>query len=179
MRYVSPALRQDYETPLLPSGLLWAFTFYTNYSDAYYIGLDSVELFDSKGQKIDVLAQATVASMPPSISELGLTEPSDDRSCRNLFTSAGQRMWLSPLSRNTTEEEKRLCVRRLQTQRAEQVEKENFVLPKQNMLLIMFDFPVTVSFIRSACNSAKMRALFNFPFLLLGFATIVGHRREV
>lgn len=159
MRYISPALRQDYETPLLPSGLLWTFTFYTNYSDAYYIGLDSIELFDSRGQKIDVLTQATVASMPPSISELGLTDPSDDRSCRNLFTSAGQKMWLSPLSRNTTEEERKLCVRRLQALRSEQVDKGNYVLPKQNMLVIMFDFPVAVSFIRSACKNLKNRAL--------------------
>lgn len=33
--YVSPAVRQDYETPSHVCGLLWRFTFFDNWNDGY------------------------------------------------------------------------------------------------------------------------------------------------
>jgi Domain of unknown function (DUF4457) len=151
-RYISPTLRQDYETLLLPCGMIWSFTFYTNYTDPYYIGLDAIEMFDSKGKKIDVLSQATVNTLPPSITELGLSEPNDDRSASNLFKPRSPNssyMWLSPLCRNTTEEERRLTVRRVQTNSTASTSTDDaYILPKQNVLIVMFDTPVVISVIR-------------------------------
>lgn len=38
--YASPVVKQDYETPLNPSGLLWRFVLHENWNDGFYIGLD-------------------------------------------------------------------------------------------------------------------------------------------
>lgn len=146
LRYISPQLRQDYETPLLPSGLLWTFLCHTNYSDPYYIGLDAIEMFDAKGKLIQVPTKASVSSLPPSITELGMSDPEDDRTSKNLFQGTGG-VWLSPLCRNMTEEERRLTVRRVHG-KATSLPDDVYSLPKINVVYVMFDVPVRVSLIR-------------------------------
>ena len=73
--YISPPLRQDYETqvsPQPPTGLLWRFTFFDNWNDGYYIGLDAIELFDLRGMAIDVLGQARalVTAVPYGLQDI-------------------------------------------------------------------------------------------------------------
>ena len=50
--YVTPRIHQDYEAPLHPTGMIWKFTFYENWNDAFFIGLDGIEMFDDKGHPV-------------------------------------------------------------------------------------------------------------------------------
>jgi hypothetical protein len=102
-------------------------------------------MFDAKGKLIDVLARGTVATLPPSITELGLSEADDDRTSKNLFTS-GEEVFLAPLCRNMTEEERRLSIQLVQKNK--RPVDDAYCLPKCNVLLVMFDLPVTISSIR-------------------------------
>ena len=90
LQYIKPTIKQDYEVPLLPSGkiylptdttpsttlllceltsfpyvhagMLWKFSLYGNWYDSYYMGLDGIEMYDSKGVLLDVIAcGATIA----------------------------------------------------------------------------------------------------------------------
>jgi hypothetical protein len=83
LRYVTPLLKQDYEVPVLPTGLLWKIVFHDNWNDGYYIGLDQIELFDVDGKKIEVLsnpddsstgstpnAGAFISAVPHSLNDL-------------------------------------------------------------------------------------------------------------
>ena len=36
--------------------MLWKFALYGNWYDSYYIGLDGIEMYDSKGVLLDVIA---------------------------------------------------------------------------------------------------------------------------
>lgn len=108
--YSSPSVRQDYETPTLPSGLLWKFTLYTNCGDQYFIGLDAIELYDPSGRRIDVAASGRVAAVPHSLRDLA-SSPLDSRLPENLFSAAGRdstglNSWLSPLAPCMTEMER-------------------------------------------------------------------------
>ena len=128
-----------------PCGLLWTLALLTNHSDEYYVGLDGIELLDDKGKPIDVLSCANVSSLPQSITDLGLSDPADDRRVTNLF-SASQRIFLSPLCRNITDEERKLCagIVSMHDNDTDRV----YTLPKHNVLFIMFDYPTCVSAIR-------------------------------
>ena len=117
----------------------------SSHSDPYYIGLDSIDILDSKGKPLDVLSQAVVTSLPQSITDLGLSDPEDDRRVRNLFLRT-QLVFLSPLCRNITEEERKLCVR-VGSMRDNDINRA-FALPKNNTVFVMFDFPTVVSGIR-------------------------------
>ena len=145
IRYITPVVRQDYETPLQPCGLLWTMELLSNHSDPYYIGLDGIEILDAKGKPLDVLSGAVVTSLPQSITDLGLSAPEDDRRVGNLFHRS-HLVFLSPLCRNITEDERKLCVR-IGSKRDHDPDG-TFALPKQNTIFIMFDFPTTVSAIR-------------------------------
>ena len=61
--YVSPSVRQDYETQLLPSGMLWQFTLHSTWGDPFYIGLDGLDFFDATGDKISLDPQQVIAFM--------------------------------------------------------------------------------------------------------------------
>lgn len=170
--YMSPAIRQDFETPLNPTGLLWKFTFFDNWNDGYYIGLDAVEFFDSAGKLIDAAALgAQIQAVPYSVDDL--TPPSQQQQ----YPSAAKQQedlrvpsqlfqrprggrphdcWLAPLSRCMTPTERAACVRRaLKDIPAKKgaasdaaLGSAGSALPLNNVLYVLFQHPVAVSAIR-------------------------------
>lgn len=65
VRYVG--LQQDFLAPVLPSGLIWHFRFLSSWGDAYYIGLDALQLFDDSGLPP---SQAQLHAVPPDVNVL-------------------------------------------------------------------------------------------------------------
>jgi len=158
--YISPTLKQDYETTYQASGLLWKITMFNNWNDGYYIGLDAVELFDREGNMIDVVAlDAQISAVPYSLDDLDLSRTSQDpRTPLRLFSSsrAGQMdsnasSWLCPLSRCMTPQERANCAYRLLHNYIPKKQQSDsaFSFPKNNVLFIMFNYPVCISAIRS------------------------------
>lgn len=156
--YISPTLKQDYETTYQASGLLWKITMFNNWNDGYYIGLDAVELFDREGNLIDVVAlHAQISAVPYSLDDLDLSRTSrDPRTPSRLFSSSRvdqmDSTWLCPLSRCMTPQERANCAYRLlsnlSTGKTQQSDSA-FSFPKNNVLFIMFNYPVCISAIRS------------------------------
>lgn len=183
IRYISPQLKQDFEAPYNPSGLLWKFIFYENWFDGYYIGLDAIEMFDKEGNLLNLkTCGAVVSASPHSLRDLEPQIPnnekqkSDPRTPEKLFLpfrdKDGNKVkeksssWLAPLSRSMTHAEKSSAAIRikqkqiitinenLRRQRKNCILKlvaptfEELVLPVENVLYVMFPYPVAVSFIR-------------------------------
>ena len=163
--YISPSLRQDYETPNLPSGLLFKFTFFENWCDGYYVGLDGLEMFDGEGRRLDLCALgARVTAVPHSLQdldgELGRSFEPDPRTPEKLFfplapgVAPGQAQhtpWLAPLSRSMTSQERAVGpLRVLRQQRCKQEVEPDWTpeLPLDNVLFVLFDHPQTISLIR-------------------------------
>ena len=82
--YVSPRVNQDYEALSSPTGLLWKFTFYENYNDGYYLGLDGMEMFDENGAQLFPLEQriGSIQACPIHWQTL----PEDERVPGSLFS---------------------------------------------------------------------------------------------
>jgi hypothetical protein len=148
--YITPAIRQDCETPLLPTGMLWRFTLFDNYNDQYFVGLDAIEFFDAEGRLIDAFGMgAHVQAVPFSVQDV---QPavSDPRQPGQLIAGAGRALgcgWLAPLSRCMTPIERAACVQRLQGQ-AQHSSTTAFSFPVNNVVMVMFPQPVTVSAIK-------------------------------
>lgn len=158
-KYLAPPLRQDYEVPYLPSGQLWKFTFFENFGDGYYLGLDGIEMFDSASNRISLdEIGATVTAVPHSLQDINTDDP---RTPENLFFPAapghhpGQEQhvpWLAPISRCMTTQEKATAARRIQRQHGRasssgQLQQDFDFLP-DNALFVLFQEPVTLSLIR-------------------------------
>lgn len=158
--YITPLVRQDFEAPLNPTGMLWKFTFFDNWNDGYYIGLDAIEFYDEQGRLIDVGALGSqMQAVPYSVQDLSPALAADPRTPAQLFAPLAQReaapdgtaCWLSPLARCMTPQERAACVRRVSkcgaaggydtTQTAPS-------LPVNNVLFVFFQEPVTVAAIR-------------------------------
>jgi len=158
--YISPTLRQDYETTYQTSGLLWKITMFNNWNDGYYIGLDAIELFDRDGNMIDVVAlDALISAVPYSLDDLDLSRTSrDPRTPLRLFslprvgqTDSSATSWLCPLSRCMTPQERANCAYRLRSNSIPKMQQSDsaFSFPKNNVLFVMFNYPVCISSIRS------------------------------
>ena len=129
LQYVKPTVRQDFEVPLLPSGLLWRFTLHGNWHDSYYVGLDAMEFYDAAGNLLDLVAcGATVTAVPHSLADLepfdyagrtaaagagagaGSTDPRTPDKLFSARKSTGNdnvsSAWLAPLSRSMTPSER-------------------------------------------------------------------------
>lgn len=52
--YVSPPVKQDYETPLHPTGLLLTLSIHCTWGDPYYVGLEGLQVFGPKGMEIPI-----------------------------------------------------------------------------------------------------------------------------
>jgi protein JBTS26 len=164
LRYITPAVRQDYEVPLLPSGTSWKITFHSNWGDGYYIGLDGLELLDEKGEPIPLggSSRVRILATPDSLRDLGMQ---DSRVPSNLATQpysdpSGLGSWLAPLAQCMTETERLDSLKRFQQQQGrgplsqkkkslDVVEEADPFLFDENILFLFFDTPVTVSVIRS------------------------------
>lgn len=66
LQYITPTLRQDYESPFNLSGMLWKINIYSNWGDSYYAGLDGLEFLDVHGQEIDIFKRAIIVSRQDS-----------------------------------------------------------------------------------------------------------------
>lgn len=152
MSYLTPAVRQDYETPLLPTGMMWRFSLFDNYNDQYYVGLDAIEFFDINGKLIDaVSAGAQVQAVPYSVSDVQPdASQQDPRVPSQLLTTGAEHRcgWLAPLARCMTPLERAACVHRVLGAAAQGSTTMGVSFPANNVLLVMFPQPITVSAIK-------------------------------
>jgi hypothetical protein len=161
-RYITPSLRQDYEVPLLPSGMNWKVTFHSNWGDGYYIGLDGLEFLDERGEVMDLTTDRSTAAAvrieasPHSLQDIGIQ---DSRGPTNLVTQplsdpSGVAAWLAPLAQCMTEAERMGSLRRLQLQQRGHKKlppgssSSDPLFTEENVLFVFFDVPVSVSAIR-------------------------------
>ncbi|XP_056152996.1 katanin-interacting protein [Lampris incognitus] len=112
----------DYEAPIMPCGFIFQLQLLTTWGDPYYIGLNGIEFYDQKHEKIG-LSDNNIAAFPDSVNVLDSVN-GDVRTPDKLVdgensTYDGRHMWLSP------------------------------VLPGLvNRVYVIFDQPVTVSMIK-------------------------------
>jgi hypothetical protein len=165
--YITPPLRQDYETPNLPVAQLWKLSLLSNHGDPYYIGLDGIEVIDSEGRVIDIAGGTSttggsVDAVPRSLYDIG--NRSDCRIPSNLCTpntsnvgsNSDRTSWLAPLTHSMTATERRECMRPIISNKIadsdresdDNMLKEDFKAYKDNTLWIMFDVPTRLSLIR-------------------------------
>lgn len=156
-KYVSPPTKQDYEVPYLPSGQLWKFTLYENYSDGYYIGLDGIELFDESNERISPSeCGVSVTAVPHSLQDLTCESgAADPRTPDKLFfplsdeAAPGEEKhvpWLAPIARCMTKRERASAAERVQNTTRKSDGELSF-LP-DNAVFMLFQSPVTLSVIR-------------------------------
>ena len=155
-----------------------------------------MELFDKDGHLIDVVAlDAQIGAVPYSLDDLDLSRTSrDPRTPCRLFSSPrsiGQKehtavssssSWLSPLSRCMTPQERANCAYRLRsnlmlkpTQQQHQQQQLQaggdgaFSFPKNNVLFIMFNYPVCIAAMRSD------RFTISFVNVTCSYGTLCAH----
>ena len=188
LRYISPAIKQDFESPVNPSGLLWKFIFYENWFDGYYIGLDAIEMFDIDGNILNLKqCGADVTATPHSLIDLvpsgnRLKSTFDPRTPEKLFLPFRDKdgfkkkekssSWLAPFSKSMSNDEKISNSNRIKRKQIDIINEkskmngngrgqnnidnisyepslfEELVIPVNNVLFVMFPYPVAVSFIR-------------------------------
>ncbi|CAI5791774.1 Uncharacterized protein PODLI_1B000179 [Podarcis lilfordi] len=90
----------DYEAPLMPCGFIFQFQLLTSWGDPYYIGLNGLELYNERGEKI-FLSENNIAAFPDSVNILeGVC--GDVRTPDKLIdgvndTTDGRHTWLAPI----------------------------------------------------------------------------------
>ena len=88
-----PTLRQDYETPFLPCGMMVKMVVHGGWGDPYYVGLDTFEIYDPYGKRVSV---AGVGAAPKGLGSIGMD--GDGRTIEGL--GQGSSTWLSPLAKS-------------------------------------------------------------------------------
>jgi len=91
---------QDYETPFLPCGQLVKIVIHSSWGDPYYVGLNSIEMLDVKGNIIGV---KSIGACPSDLSSIGMK---DGRVADNLI-SGNSGGWLAPLVASLPKSESR------------------------------------------------------------------------
>ncbi|XP_028561316.2 katanin-interacting protein isoform X1 [Podarcis muralis] len=90
----------DYEAPLMPCGFIFQFQLLTSWGDPYYIGLNGLELYNERREKI-FLSENNIAAFPDSVNILeGVC--GDVRTPDKLIdgvndTTDGRHTWLAPI----------------------------------------------------------------------------------
>ncbi|KAI0234957.1 hypothetical protein LSAT2_014682 [Lamellibrachia satsuma] len=119
---------QEYEAVQMPRGFIYQFHLLCTWGDPYYVGLCSLDFYDSEGNHID-LTETNIAAYPNSVNVLDSVE-NDMRTPDKLIdgindTTDGCHMWLAP------------------------------ILPGiLNRVYVIFDQPIEVSMIK-ICNYSK------------------------
>ncbi|ETW04688.1 hypothetical protein, variant [Aphanomyces invadans] len=108
--YKTHLLKQDYEPPLLPTGFLLKFVFWSTWGDPYYIGLNGIELYDSRGDKLP--PPTLVAAAPSGLADVDVQD--DIRVVQNLFLGVNNtwdaaNAWLAPLASSLGRSEGTSC----------------------------------------------------------------------
>ncbi|KAF0971838.1 hypothetical protein FDP41_010061 [Naegleria fowleri] len=116
------APRQDYQTALLPCAYTFKFHLISSHGDPYYIGLNGIELYDARHEKIP-LAPSNVHASPYSVSILEKSKD-DVRTPDKLIDGVNntwndRHMWLAPIEPG-----------------------------QENYLYIIFEEPIAVSYIK-------------------------------
>ena len=96
--FASSIVKQDYETPCMPSGYLLTIKILSTWGDMHYVGLNGIEIFDMSGKEVQ--SSARVSAKPGSVKELSEME-NDVRTVEKLIdgfnnTKDEQHMWLAP-----------------------------------------------------------------------------------
>eukprot|EP00397_Hematodinium_sp_SG-2012_P002359 GEMP01002365.1.p1 GENE.GEMP01002365.1~~GEMP01002365.1.p1 ORF type:complete len:1349 (+),score=316.83 GEMP01002365.1:25-4047(+) len=86
-----PFIRQQYETPVLPSGFILKLVLLSSWADAFYVGLDNVQVIDASGT---VVRPARIHSNFGSVQDL----PGMEDDIRTVDGLCENRMWLCPRS---------------------------------------------------------------------------------
>eukprot|EP00727_Mastigamoeba_balamuthi_P006009 m51a1_g2027 putative long-chain-fatty-acid-- ligase (1959) ;mRNA; r:1299220-1309113 len=94
-------LRQGFDMPLLPSGFVFKFVFLSTWGDPFFVGLNGLELYDWRGEKLPV-STANCEAIPRSINVLPDVK-NDPRTLDKLFdgqndTFNDMHMWLAPFT---------------------------------------------------------------------------------
>lgn len=119
---VSNTYEEEYESPEMPRGFVFQLQLLSTWGDAYYVGLNGIELYDAQGNIIQ-LTENNIGACPDSVNVLEGID-NDVRTPDKLIdgvndTLDGRHMWLAP------------------------------ILPGQlNRVYIIFDIPVTLSMIK-------------------------------
>ena len=133
--YVTPSVRQDYETPLHPTGLLLKLTLHTSWGDPYYMGLDGLQLLGPGGKEL-AIDPDRVQAWPASLTVLGQTD--DCRVPSNLVDGVlaspdATHAWLAPFAI---------------TMPPAAAQRLGNVRGAENVLLVLFDRPVSLTALR-------------------------------
>lgn len=164
VKYVTPGLKQMYETLEMPRGMLLTFKLLSNYGDEYYVGLDGVEIFDENNRLVNfkksghLSTEGFVTAVPYSLADIGIE---DSRVPTNLMSApmhdpTGYTTWLSPLWQCMTAAERMSCVHRVTAVGGTKYhrslgadeEPHEVTLLKDNVVFVMLDRPVSISLIR-------------------------------
>lgn len=159
--YIRPQLKQCYETVSYPCGMLYHFTFFDNWDDRYYVGLDSIEMFDIEGNVIDISQSGgLISAVPHSLrdiivdGEAAKILSSDPRIPEQLFCGGNATeasSWLAPLANCMSADEKIRSLQRYHHQSAIVGQARDDLLsnfPENNILTVCFPYPVAISMIR-------------------------------
>ncbi|KAG2373969.1 hypothetical protein C9374_011634 [Naegleria lovaniensis] len=116
------APRQDYQTALLPCAYTFKFHLISSHGDPYYVGLNGIELYDARHEKIP-LASNNIHASPYSVSILEKSKD-DVRTPDKLIDGVNntwndRHMWLAPVEPG-----------------------------QENYLYIIFEEPIAVSYIK-------------------------------
>ena len=123
-KFAGMRLKQDFETPYLPTGFIYKLTIISNYGDNNLVGLNYIEFFNQNGVPILNLLNPRILSVPEGIKSF----------CQNDFNS--------PKSSNKYTKNALFISPYINTKLIDNIDCD------QNTIFFIFDRPVSISFIQ-------------------------------
>ncbi|CAM9693512.1 unnamed protein product, partial [Chrysoparadoxa australica] len=111
LTYISPLVKQDFEAPLKPTGMLLEMRLHSTWGDQYYIGLDSIQVFGADGQEVQI-SPDEVRALPESLAILGQEDnrvPGNLTSGNQAESRGGSQAWLAPLYSSLDPQQQEAC----------------------------------------------------------------------